>query len=456
MILSGGKSLPAVTLGPGNYEYLQLESDGNNFRVVTGTRNTLATNGLQSRDWPGNWLYPSTPGYAAALGDNGTVLSSYNTASGLTVTLPSTTNLPSSWSMGFATDQGKGLTVQVDATSGGHILYPLANAAGQTSLSLAGNQYEYVTLQYDGSGNFRVEQVTPATAQQLGLAGIGGISRWGFPSVSAYSATVVDNGTAISAFNSPLAYLTVTLPSTNTINPGWTLAISNDNGKLAAVQVNATNGGHILYPGGGTTVTSLQLAAGNYETALLQFDGSNFRLLQVTPASAAAIGLAGGTCTPKWNFPAVSSYAAGPTDCGTTISSYNSPIASLTVTLPSTGAIAAGWAIGLVTDNGKSLTAQVNATAGGNILLPGTRGAQSTLTLYGQNYELVELEFDGSNFRVLSASPATASANGMFPATGTPAASSAACQTGQVEFDSNYLYACTAPNTWKRAAWSSF
>src|ERR671938_246607 len=110
---------------------------------------------MQSRDWPGNWLYPSTPGYAAP----------------------------------------------------------------QTSLSLAGNLYEYVTLQYDGSGNFRVEQVTPATAQQLGLAGIGGISRWAFPSVSAYSAGVADNGSAISAFNSPLAYLTVTLPSVTAINP---------------------------------------------------------------------------------------------------------------------------------------------------------------------------------------------------------------------------------------------
>ena len=73
-----------------------------------------------------------------------------------------------------------------------------------------------------------------------------------------------------------------------------------------------------------------------------------------------------------------------------------------------------------------------------------------------QNYELVRLEFDGSNFRVAAATPATASANGMFPATGTPASSSAACQTGQVELDSNYLYACTAPNTWKRAAWSTF
>jgi hypothetical protein len=85
MILSGGKSLSSVTLGPGNYEYLQLESDGSNFRVVTGTRNTLATNGLQSRDWPGNWLYPSSPGYAAALGDNGTELLSFATA---TLTAP--------------------------------------------------------------------------------------------------------------------------------------------------------------------------------------------------------------------------------------------------------------------------------------------------------------------------------------------------------------------------------
>src|SRR5205814_8257053 len=166
----------------------------------------------------GNWLCPSSPGYPATLGDNGNVLSSYNTASGLTVTLPPTTELPSGWSIGLATDQGRSLAVQVNASNGGHILYPLANAAAQTALSLAGNQYEYLTLQYDGSGNFRVEQVTPATAQRLGIAGIGGLSRWRFPSVSAYSAGLADNGAAISAFNSPLGFLTVTLPSANTIN----------------------------------------------------------------------------------------------------------------------------------------------------------------------------------------------------------------------------------------------
>lgn len=456
-ILSGGKALSAITLGPGDYEYLQLQSDGDNFRVVTGTRNTLATNGLQSRDWPGHWLYPSSAGYAAQLGDNGNVLSSFNTTAGLTVTLPPTEGLPSGWSMGFASDSGRALTVQVNETGGGHILYPLIAAAAQTALTLAGNDYEYVTLQYDGSGNFRVEQVTPATARQLGLAGAGGIDRWSFPAASAYAASVADNGNAISAYNSPLAYLNVTLPPATAINAGWTIAIANDNGKVGSVQVNAAGGGKILYPGSGATVTSLALAPGDYESAQLQFDGSNFRVLQVTPRTAAAVGLAGGTCTPKWIFPGVSSYVASATDCGTAISSYNSPIASLTVTLPPTSAIAAGWSIGVATDNGKTASIQVNATDGGSILIPGTRGAQGALSLFGQNYELVRLEYDGSGtFRVVSATPATASANGMFPATGTVASSSAPCQTGQLQFDSNYLFACTAPNTWKRAAWSSF
>jgi hypothetical protein len=455
-ILSGGKAVSSLTLGPGNYEYLQLESDGNNYRIVTATRATLATNGMQSRDWPGNWLYPSSSGYAATLGDNGNVVSSFNTSAGLTVTLPSTTGLPSGWAMGFATDNAKSLAVQVNATSGGKILYPLANHTENSTLALAGNFYEFVTLQYDGAGNFRIEQVTPATAQQLGLAGSGGMSRWAFPAVSAYSAGVADNGTAISAYNSPLGYLTVTLPSTTAINTGWTLAIANDNNKLAAVQVNGTSGGNILYPGSGAAVTSLQLAAGNYENAVLQFDGSNFRVMQLTPASAGAIGIAGGTCASKWIFPAVGTYAAGSTDCGTVISNFNAPISSLTVTLPSTTAIAAGWKMSFVSDNNKTLSVQVNGTSGGNILLPGTRGAQSTLTLAGGNYELATLEFDGANFRILTTTPATASANGMFPATGTPATSSAACQTGQIEFDSNYLYACTAPNTWKRSAWSTF
>ena len=56
------------------------------------------------------------------LGDNGNILSSYNSPAGLTVTLPSTGGLPDGWSMGFATDNNKSLTIQVASTSGGRIV----------------------------------------------------------------------------------------------------------------------------------------------------------------------------------------------------------------------------------------------------------------------------------------------------------------------------------------------
>ena len=58
-------------------------------------------------------------------------------------------------------------------------------------------------LQYDGTGNFRVLQATPATAQAIGMAGPGAIGRWLFPAVSAYIAKLADNGAAVSSFNSP-------------------------------------------------------------------------------------------------------------------------------------------------------------------------------------------------------------------------------------------------------------
>jgi hypothetical protein len=335
-ILAGGKALASLTLGAGDYEYAELVSDGTQYRLTTATRNTRTANGVESRDWPGRWLYPATPGYAATTADNGTVLSSFNTADGLAVTLPPTASLPSGWSMGFATDNGKGLTVEVNGTGGGQILYPKAEAAGVTSLALAGNRFEFVMLQYDGGGNFRVLQATPATAQAIGMAGSAGISRWRFPAESAYAATLDDNGAVISSFNSPLAFMAVTLP----------------------------------------------------------------------PVSA----------------------------------------------------IGAGWTIGIATDSGKANSVQVEGGAGEKILVPGTLGAQNSLSLSSNSsgYELVVLQFDGSNFRVVGATPLSANAGGMSVLIGTPASSAAACQTGALQSDGVYLYFCSAPNTWKRAALSSF
>ena len=154
-IISGGKSVGSITLGAGNYEYVRLQSDGNNFRLVSSTRNTRLANGFEPPPWPSNWLFPASSGYAAGLSDNGNVLSSYNSASGLVVTLPSTSGIPDGWSMGFATDNNKGLTVQVNSTTGGHIVWP-GSGGSQTSLAMANTSqgaYEFMVLQYDGNGN---------------------------------------------------------------------------------------------------------------------------------------------------------------------------------------------------------------------------------------------------------------------------------------------------------------
>lgn len=341
-ILAGNKALSSLALGGGNYEYVRLQADGNNFRVVSSTRNTRLANGFEAPPWPSNWLYPSSSGYSASLADNGNVLSSYNAGGTLTVTLPATTAIPDGWSIGFATDSANALVVQTaGGGSGGHIVYPGSGSAA-TSLTMpvtSGQAYEFLVLQYDNSGsgsNFRVLTATPATQQAIGMLGAAGfVNRWNFPSVSAYSATVADNGNAISSYNSPLSFLTVTLPATNTINPGWTMGVASDNGKAASLQVNGSNGEKILFPArGGTSQGSLSLAG-------------------------------------------------------------------------------------------------------------------------GQNYEFAAVEFDGSNFRVVAATPQTLNASGGLVTQGTPA-DSGSCATGAINFDSNYVYLCTATNTWKRAALSSY
>jgi hypothetical protein len=295
-LLTAGKALASLTLGTGNYEYVRVQSDGNNWRVVAVSRPTRLANGLEPPPWPSNWLYPSTSGYAATLGDNGSTLSSYNAAGGLTVTLPPTAGLPDGWSIGFANDNGNGLTVNVNGSGGGHIVYPGSGALA-TSLTLAAGYpgqvaYEYLALQYDANGsagNFRVVAASPATAHALNMLGSSGITRWSFPSAStAYVATAADNGNMISSYNSPSSFMAVTLPSTAAINQGWTVGIAADNGKAMSVQVNGVSGGKILLAGSLGQVTSFAVAAN--ENAVLQFDGSNFRVLSMRPITADLLG----------------------------------------------------------------------------------------------------------------------------------------------------------------------
>jgi hypothetical protein len=417
-ILSGGKSMTSIALGPGNYEYVRLQSDGNNFRIISSTRNTRLANGFEPPPWPSAWLFPTSPGYQATLADNGNILSSYNCPAGLTVTLPPTTGLPSGWAMGFATDNNKALTVQVNGSAGGHIVWP-GSGASQTSVAMANTSqgaYEFLVLQYDGNGIFRVVDATPATAQAIGMIGATGISHWSFPAVSTYAAAAADNGNVVSSLNSPLPYLAVTLPPTTAVPMGWTIGIATDGNKTASVQVNASSGGKILYPGSGATVTSASLASANYELLVLQFDGTNYRVIEATPATATLLGVAGSSpAINRWSFPAVSTYAASQSDSGAAMSSYNTPTGSLTVTLPATTAIGAGWTMGFATDNGKAITVQVSGASGGHILYPAgaTGTAGTSVTLAPINYEFLALQFDGSNFRVVSITPRSAAALGM-------------------------------------------
>src|SRR5262249_53347320 len=153
------------------------------------------------------------------------------------------------------------------------------------------------------------------TAQSIGMIGAGGITRWTFPAVSSYNATNADNGTVVSSLNSPTPYIAVTLPSTTAIAMGWTMGLATDGNKTAAVQVNASSGGQILYPGSGATVTSASLASANYELLVLQFDGSNFRVTEASPATATLLGINGSSpAINRWNFPGASTYAASRSD----------------------------------------------------------------------------------------------------------------------------------------------
>jgi len=119
------------------------------------------------------WRYPSVSSYTAVPNDSGSVFSAYNAGGTFTLTLPGNAGtLPSGWHVTVVNDNGHQATVQVNPTSGGQILYPAGHAVS-TVTTAAGN-YEFLSVEYDNSGNFRVIAVSPQTAGALGMAGTGG------------------------------------------------------------------------------------------------------------------------------------------------------------------------------------------------------------------------------------------------------------------------------------------
>jgi hypothetical protein len=81
-----------------------------------------------------NWLFPTTATYTVATLDDGLSVSPFNTpGASLAVTMPAIANVNAGWSMGFGTDNGKGMTIAVpDAAkflSGGIALATLTMVA---------------------------------------------------------------------------------------------------------------------------------------------------------------------------------------------------------------------------------------------------------------------------------------------------------------------------------------
>ncbi len=149
-ILAGGLQLGTLTLGPVNYEIAVVESDGSNFRLLYLSQRTQMLNGLTT-NYPSAWQYLPGPGYQATLGDNGNVLSSALTETGLSVTLPSITGISNGWSVAFAAD-AKPITVMVSGVNGGAIVLPTGNRITTWPIPSLTN---YAALQFDGA-YFRV------------------------------------------------------------------------------------------------------------------------------------------------------------------------------------------------------------------------------------------------------------------------------------------------------------
>jgi hypothetical protein len=56
----------------------------------------------------------------------------------------------------------------------------------------------------------------------------------------------------------------------------------------------------------------------------------------------------------NWLFPVAGSYVAKPIDDGLTVSNYNTPGASMSVTLPAVSTVNVGWSMGFASDTARA------------------------------------------------------------------------------------------------------
>jgi hypothetical protein len=166
--------------------------------------------------------------------------------------------------------------------------YILDGGSVLQSYLIGGSDYQTATLSADGQ-NFRVVSASTETRLHNGST-TGYPARTIFPGGPGYQTTQGDNGYVITS-GATSGGLAVTLPPTTDIAAGWTVRLNRDGGRAMSVATNGTSGGTIAFPGG--AVTAAALAPYNYEHLDLQYDGAVYRVVSVSPATAALMGMSG-------------------------------------------------------------------------------------------------------------------------------------------------------------------
>lgn len=293
--------------------------------------------------------------------------------------------------------QTQGNKYSFTSTSTGYTLTTLGHTAtiygcqgpGTGAISYTFNVNIAVTLTDDGANYACTSSGVSA----------GGLNRYNQPAVSSYTASSTDNGNVLSAHNatgSPVGWATaslpVTLPAPNFVGAGWTFAAVSDNNH--AVVLNPPGGVFILV--GGQQYTTLVTGPGNHEFVTLFSDGTNFRVLSSTPGTLQYNGAVGAPDT-RWTFPASSPRVASVTDNGAVLSPTTLG-AALTITLPSTTSVVAGWSM-MVSGDAYGETVNVNGVSGGWITGPGGAGSATSYVVPPNTYAAVQ--FDGTVFRIV-------------------------------------------------------
>ncbi len=341
------------------------------------------------------FLAPAANSLALVAADDGTLISPANAtgpadgwaAASLPVTLPALASLSGNPWTACGTSENNAAVVFIAPPLAVPAIPVLSQTAGG---SLAARTYFVQVTFTNLTGETTVSpEATLAVGinQRLVVAGptiLGDATGWNL-----YVGTLTNNKTKQNA--SPMVL------GVNFTEPlGGLVAGSSPPTSNTAAAAYILDGGRVLlrYLVGGT----------NYQTATLSTDGANYRVVSASDETRMIAGATTGFPA-RYGYPSGPGYQTTQGDNGTAITS-GATSGGLTVTLPSTTAIAAGWTVRFDRDAAKDMTVTVNGSSGGSIAFPG--GSTSSVLLAPFNSEFVMLQYDGAAFRMIAASTATA------------------------------------------------